>query len=193
MQEKRTMKPLPIFLALATALPLAAAPSLHAQSRMGTEASSNPVMSAVRMTLSRYARNLEASAEEMPAAKYSFAPTKEQMTFGHLMSHVAGANEFSCSSISGMPRPAAKVPGENAPKDSLVAAVKESFEYCTKALAGVKDSQLGGMVHFFGNREVSRAAVAVEIASDLSDHYSQAAIYLRLNGMLPPTARRRGM
>jgi hypothetical protein len=27
-------------------------------------------------------------------------------------------------------------------------------------------------------------------AADWADHYSQAAIYLRLNGLLPPTAKR---
>lgn len=179
------MKPLPTLLALLVALPLVATPTLSAQD------ASSPVMDAVRHTLARYTRNLEGSAEEMPAAKYSFAPTPKQMTFGHLVSHIANANEFTCSSLSGMARPKAKVPGEKAPKAELVAAIKESFSYCTKVLANVKDSQLGGMVHFFGNREWSRAAVATELVSDLSDHYAQAAIYLRLNGMLPPTAQPR--
>jgi hypothetical protein len=27
---------------------------------------------------------------------------------------------------------------------------------------------------------------------DWADHYSQTAIYLRMNGQLPPTAKRRG-
>ncbi len=188
------MKRLPIFLALATASLLVAAPSVQAQSKMsGMGSSSSPVMSAVRMTVSRYARNLVGSAREMPADKYSFAPTKEQMTFGHLMSHVAKSNEFSCSTISGMPRPTAKVPGESASKAALVKAVQESFDYCEKALAGVEDSQLGGMVPFFGGRKVSKAGVALEISEDLADHYSQAAMYLRLNGKLPPTAQHRGM
>ncbi len=180
------MKPLPSLLAVITALPLLAAAPLAAQAP-----SSNPVMDAVRQTLSRYARNLERSATEMPAGKYSFKPTDKQMTFGHLVSHVAGDNEFRCSAVSGMAKPKAKVPGEDASKEALVAAMKASFDYCTKALANVTDAQLGGMVPFFGGRKASRAAVALGIASDLADHYSQAAMYLRLNGMLPPTAQRR--
>lgn len=189
------MKPLPIFLALATALPLVAAPAVHAQSKMSDMgSSSSPVMAAVRMTVRRYARNLVGSAREMPAAKYSFAPTKPQMTFGHLMSHIANSNDFSCAAASGMPRPKAKVPGEHAPKAALVAAVKESFDFCEKALASMKDSDLNAKVPFFGGRKMSKAAVVLEISEDLADHYSQAAMYLRLNGKLPPTAQHhRGM
>ncbi len=180
------MKPLPTLLALLVAAPLVATAPLAAQD-------ASPVMNAVRQTVERYTRNLVGSVEEMPANKYSYAPTPKQMTFGHLASHLANANEMGCSSLSGMPRPAAKVPGPTAPKAELVAAVKESFAYCTKVLAGVKDSQLGGMVHFFGTREWTKGAVATELVSDLSDHYAQAAMYLRLNGMLPPTAQHRGM
>ena len=43
---------------------------------------------------------------------------------------------------------------------------------------------------FFGNREVSRAEMMFAAAEDWADHYSQLAIYLRLNGLLPPTAKK---
>ncbi len=187
------MKPLRIALVLAATLPLAAAPRLAAQQQMSNgKASSSPVMDAVRQGLARYARNLEAAATQMPADKYSYKPTDPQMTFGHLVSHVAEDNNFRCSRISGMDAPS-DVPGEDASKDDLVKAMKASFEFCTKALADVTDAQLGGTVPFFGGREATRAAVALGIPADLADHYGQAAIYLRLNGMLPPTARRGGM
>jgi hypothetical protein len=35
----------------------------------------------------------------------------------------------------------------------------------------------------------SRAAVMTITTGDWADHYSQVAIYLRLNGVLPPTAK----
>jgi len=192
-QEEAPMKPLTIALLLAVSLPLAAAPRLAAQQQMSNEtASSSPVMDAVRQGLARYARNLEAAAEQMPTDKYSYKPTDQQMTFGHLVSHVAQDNEFRCSRVSGMDAPG-KVPGEDASKDDLVKAMKASFDFCTKALANVTDAQLGATVPFFGGREATRASVAIGIPADLADHYGQAAMYLRLNGMLPPTARRGGM
>jgi hypothetical protein len=36
----------------------------------------------------------------------------------------------------------------------------------------------------------SRAGLMTIATGDWADHYSQAAIYLRLNGLLPPTAKR---
>jgi hypothetical protein len=57
-------------------------------------------------------------------------------------------------------------------------------------LAKVNDSDLGGKVPFFGNGEVSRAQAMFAVVEDWADHYSQLAVYLRLNGLLPPTAKR---
>jgi uncharacterized damage-inducible protein DinB len=165
-------------------------PMSHAKASMSH---GNSVMDAVRSSLDRSDRIMVAAAEEMPAAKYSFKPTKQQRTFGEIVSHVANSNNFFCSKLSGMAAPTAKVPDGSAPKADLVAAVKASYAYCTKVLAGTTDAQLGTMVKYFGGRDVSRATVAVGAASDWADHYGQLAMYLRLNGMLPPTARRGGM
>jgi hypothetical protein len=44
---------------------------------------------------------------------------------------------------------------------------------------------------FGGPRKATRAFMLLITAGDWTDHYSQLAVYLRLNGMLPPTAQRR--
>ena len=59
------------------------------------------------------------------------------------------------------------------------------------ALAKLNDSRLGGKVPYFGEREVSRAEAMVAAAEEWAGHYSQLAVYLRLNGLLPPTAKPR--
>jgi len=53
----------------------------------------------------------------------------------------------------------------------------------------VDDAKLGEMVPWFGPKPVTRATAILAIAEDWSDHYSQLANYLRLNGLLPPTAK----
>jgi hypothetical protein len=50
---------------------------------------------------------------------------------------------------------------------------------------------LGGMVPYFGSGEVSRAAAMVAAAEEWAGPYSPIAVYLRLNGLQPPTARAR--
>jgi hypothetical protein len=55
----------------------------------------------------------------------------------------------------------------------------------------VNDSKLGGKVPYFGDRQISRAEAMVAAAEEWAGHYSQLAVYLRLNGLLPPTAKGR--
>src|SRR5665811_362911 len=104
------------------------------------------------------------------------------MTFGHLMQHILDSNNFLCSKISGQPAPA-NAAKETDGKDKIVASVRESMEYCTKAMADVKDSQLGEQVEMFGGRKAPKAAAVIGLTNDWADHYGAAAIYLRLNGI----------
>ena len=157
-------------------------------------AQANPVSDALRATVKGAERNFVAAANEMPADKYGYHPTKAQMTFGALVLHVSTSNEFMCSSISGEAAPKEAKLTATSPKAELVARVKRSFEYCSAGFAKLTDAGLSEPVPFFGGRKATRAAVVLEISADWADHYGTAAGYLRLNGILPPTARRgRGM
>ena len=73
----------------------------------------------------------------------------------------------------------------------LVASLKSSFEFCDTALAKTDDSKLGDMVEMFGGRQVPRAFAFIALASSWADHYGATAMYLRLNGILPPTAQKK--
>ena len=124
----------------------------------------------------------------MPADKYGFKPTPEMNSFAHLVMHIALSNNGLCSKISGMAAPDAKMTDTD-PKDKLVAALKASFDYCAAALDKVDDSKLGEQMMMFGNHPFSRAGVLIILSDDWYDHYGTQAIYLRLNGILPPTAQ----
>lgn len=149
-----------------------------------------PVSDALRSISQRSGKNLIAAAEEMPADKYGFKPTPAQMSFGKVITHLAEGNDYLCSQIGGVAAPKRSEVAEGAPKEKLVARLRETFQFCESALAKVNDSELGGKVPYFGEREVSRAEAMFAAAEDWADHYSQLAIYLRLNGLLPPTAKR---
>ena len=153
----------------------------------------SPVADAMRSMMTSAQRNFVGAAEEMPADKYGYHPTEAQMTFGQLVLHVATSNEFLCSRITGAAAPTEAKLTPTSPKADLVARVKRSFEYCASASAKLTDSGLTDMVPFFGGHDVTRAAAMMDIAADWADHYGAAAIYLRLNGMLPPTAKRGSM
>lgn len=150
----------------------------------------DPVTEALKNMLKRGENNLVGAAQEMPADKYSYKATSGQMSFGQLVAHTAGSNDLLCSKIGDTPAPSTAKVDENAPKGKLVEALKGSFDFCSQALSKVDDSKLSEQIPIFGGRKVSRATAMMALSNDWADHYSLAATYLRLNGMLPPSAKK---
>jgi len=156
--------------------------------------SANPVSDVVREMLARQATNLTRSAELMPPEKYGFSPTPAQMTFGQLIVHIIQTNTALCSAASGLP--AAMLPDQfkqlsaTDTKEALTLKLRQSFDDCKDKLSKIQDASLAAEALVFGQRTgMSSGAALVTITADWADHYSTAATYLRLNGILPPTAQ----
>lgn len=169
-----------VLAAQATPTPAAAAPSTH------------PVSDALRLITQRYTRILVAAAEAMPADKYSYRPTPAQMSFSMIQVHLANeGNDLLCGKVAGVPAPQRPAVDTTMTKDQLVARLKETFAFCTTAFAQLDDSKLAEPIQLFGPNPVTRAAAMMITVGDWADHYSQEANYLRLNGLIPPTAQPR--
>jgi hypothetical protein len=181
------MKPILLSLVLLVIWPLAAV----AQQAPATATAliANPVATAVRSSLERQSKNIIAATDEMPADKYGYQPTPAQITFGHLVMHMANSNFHLCAMISGVDAPKMDELKETDGKDKLTGALKASFDFCTQSLAKVDDSKLGEVVFTRGTFTLTRAGAMIALTNDFADHYSGAAMYLRLNGLLPPTAQ----
>lgn len=149
-----------------------------------------PVATAFRDDATAKAKNLIAAVEEMPAENFGFKPTPAQMTFAQVVLHLAQGNDFLCAAIGGVKAPARAKVADTTNKELLIARLKETFTFCGAALATLDDSKLSEQVPFFGGRMMTRAAIMTITTGDWADHYSQVAIYLRLNGHLPPTAKK---
>ena len=168
---------------LIPALLLLAASAATAQTK-------NPVSSALRDILPGRQKNTIAAVEAMPADKFNYKPTPDQMTFGHLVAHMIEANNALCSGAAAVPAPKVEEAKESDGKDKLVAALKASFDFCTDSLAKMDDSKLSETTDGPGGQQLSRARFALGIASNWADHYAEAAMYLRLNGLTPPGAKK---
>jgi uncharacterized damage-inducible protein DinB len=150
-----------------------------------------PVAEAFRDNAKKIGQNLMAAAEEFPADKYAYKPTDKQMSVGDIVAHLVEGNDYLCGTIGGAKAPQrGKLTGANS-KDQLNAALKQSFAFCDQALSSLDDSKLAEQLPFFGGKTRSRAAIMTLTTGDWADHYSQFAIYLRLNNMLPPTAQKK--
>jgi hypothetical protein len=152
-------------------------------------AQANPTTDIVRQIALVNDKMMVTAAEAMPAEKYTFKPSSPQMSFGEAVIHTEDTNRFECAAISQLPAPAeAKLsPADN--KSTLVAALKASFEFCNTALTKVHDVDLRQTVPYYGGKPASKAAVLIDLAADWGDHYAILAMYLRLNGIVPPSAR----
>jgi uncharacterized damage-inducible protein DinB len=150
----------------------------------------NPVADAFRANAATEGKNLIAALEQFPADKLTYKPTPAQLSVADMMMHLAQGNDYLCGSIGGVKAPTRTKLAATDSKEALTARLRETFAFCDQALANLTDANLAEELPFFGGRKMSRAAIMTLTTGDWADHYSQAAIYLRLNGMLPPTAKK---
>ena len=77
----------------------------------------NPVSTALREALPGRQKNTVASVEAMPADKFNYKPTADQMTFGHLVVHIAETNLLCSKAADGftIPMSCAREIGDEVP------------------------------------------------------------------------------
>ena len=170
---------------------------LSAQATAGTPPT-NPILTSFRGRILPLHRNLAQAFDSIPADKFSYKPTPAQLTIGYVAQHVTNDNYFFCNAFGDMKgtRPDEDTSTPDSvkatwPKDKLVAKLKESFTFCETALGQLDDAKLGSMISVTAGgqtRQIPLAGRVLGHALDLADHYSQIANYMRLNGILPPTA-----
>ena len=66
--------------------------------------SKNPVTDILRDALAGRQKNTVAAIDEMPADKFGFKPTPDQMSFGHLAAHIVEATISSAPRSATFPR-----------------------------------------------------------------------------------------
>jgi uncharacterized damage-inducible protein DinB len=138
---------------------------------------------------------LMAAFDSIPASQYGFRPTPVQQTVGHVAQHLENANYVLCARFSGRVR---EVTSKDSlpeavksawPKDTLVARLRASLVFCRDAMETLTDARLGEELPATAQmRRAPRARFVLLFLTDLADHYSQIANYMRILGMVPPSA-----
>lgn len=159
----------------------------------------DPITTAFRNRTLALQRNLAQAFDSIPEAKFNYKPTPAQLTIGYIAQHLAADNYFFCNNFGDMKAtvPAAQTATADSvkakwPKADLVSQMKESFKFCEAAVAQLNDANIGGFFTQAGPNGTTRQSARVNMVLghvvDMADHYSQIANYMRLNGMIPPTA-----
>jgi uncharacterized damage-inducible protein DinB len=130
-------------------------------------------------------------AGAMPEDKFTFKSTPAQRDFGEQIMHVAGANVRFLGLVGGK-AVAPKFDPKTTGKAAVIKALDDSFDYGTALLNEQTDqTMLEGIANppaFLGPS--TRARAFTFLMSHAWDIYGQMAVYLRLNGVVPPASVR---
>lgn len=178
---------------LAALLAMMVARSTAASSQV---APGNPISATVN-GFSYYGSFLLAAFDSIPSSKYEYKPTPIQQSVGYIAQHLENANYELCAIIGDVkPSRAAKDSLADTikakwPKDSLVARLRASLAFCGRVMSSLTDAKLAETITV-GPANAGRTAPRVRwvllFVTDLAEHYSQLASYMRMLGLVPPSA-----
>lgn len=134
-----------------------------------------------------------AVADAMPAEKYGYRVSPEEMPFAALMLHIAVSQAFRFAQISGKPMPF-EMP-DSIPKDSakqfVTNLLTQSFDYCIAQLDTLTSAKLDQSykVDWYERPQVTGRQMVLGMFTHTAHHRAQAEVYLRANGIVPPAYR----
>ena len=130
-------------------------------------------------------KNLESSADAMPADKYSFKLTPGQMSFGEWLVHSIDRNYNDCALLKGEPAPdAQKQAAGLKEKAEISKALKDSFAYCAAVIEGLDDAKVLA--------SPANTYSFLHIVVHNNEVYGNIVGYMRASGMVPPSTAGRG-
>lgn len=152
---------------------------------LGTLEAQNPLTTtATQRYFNVVRRNLEVSADLMPAEKYSFRLTEGQMTFAQWLVHSTQRNYSDCATLKSESVPEAERQAASLKEKAEVSkALKDSFAYCAAALETLDDQ-----------KAISSAAMSsalLHLVVHNNEIYGNIVGYLRVNGIVPPSTAAR--
>jgi uncharacterized damage-inducible protein DinB len=160
-----------------------------------------PAPNAITMSFKFFAGHyggwLLTAFDSIPATKYTYRPTPAQQSVGYIAQHLEDANYGLCNRLGAMKHATSakdSLPDTvkaTWPKDTLIARLRASLAFCDAALAQLSDSNLHDRVPYGPPGSSATALPArslLAFVTDLAEHYSQVATYMRLIGLIPPSA-----
>ncbi len=148
---------------------------------------------------------VRSAAEAMPEEKYGYRPAEGQFknekpafgpsevrTFAEQIKHVACSNFAFAAELDGKEPPPACDKGGPSPaktKRELLIYLRDSFTAIRKSLGAMDSKNMFDPIEGPYAGPNTRLGLTGVIVWHNADHYGQMAVYLRLNGIVPPTSR----
>ena len=130
-------------------------------------------------------------ADAMPADKFDYKATPAERSYGEQVLHVAQVNFFLLKTVGGKAAAPAFDPKSAKTKEQMIKALEDSYDYGTTLLQEQTEASILETVEgpkFLGPS--ARARIFWFLMGHSMDIYGQMAVYLRLNGIVPPASRK---
>ena len=75
-------------------------------------------------------------------------------------------------------------------RSEITTALKQAFQYCENAYAGLNDAKAAETVKFFGMTITRLGAMDFNVAHNM-EHYGNLVTYMRLKNIVPPSSAAR--
>ena len=134
--------------------------------------------------------NLVQSADKMPEADFAFQPTREVMTYGQLLAHVANSSFSYCARGKGEDNPNKEdFQKTRTAKADITRALNDAVAYCDAVYGGMTDVAAMELVKS-GQNLVPKARFLITNISHDNEHYGNLVTYMRIKGLVPPSTER---
>jgi uncharacterized damage-inducible protein DinB len=128
-------------------------------------------------------------ANAMPEDKYGYKSTPGQRDFAQQVLHIAQVNDMLLQLVGGKTA-APAVDAKATRKAEVIKAMADSFDYGTALINEQTDQSMLETVQARFLGPSTRARVFYFLVGHTWDIYGQMAVYLRLNGGVPPASQR---
>lgn len=127
-------------------------------------------------------------ARAMPADKYQYTPTPEEMTFARQLIHLCGNMIWLSTDYLGAPEFPLDIDHPSEKKEDVIKLLEASFDHADKAIARFRPQDLDDTVDFFAG-PMTKRRVFFLLTDHVTHHRGQLVVYLRLNDIKPPRYR----
>jgi len=150
--------------------------------------------------------DVRSAAEAMPEDKWDYRPVQagqfknekpefgpaEVRTFAEQVKHVACSNFAFAAELDGAKPPDACDKGGPSPahtRPELLTYLRDSFAALNKSLNAITVKNMFDPMHGPYATPNTRLGLAAICVWHAADHYGQMTVYLRMNGIVPPSSR----
>lgn len=127
-------------------------------------------------------------AQAMPEEHYRFKASPDEMSFGALMIHIAGAQAFRFAQVAGVKSPIPDQMPRDITKAQIIELLSQSFDFCAAQLPNLTAKQLEQSyeVKWRGRPTATGRMILMNMFVHTAHHRAQAEVYLRMKGVTPP-------